>query len=168
MHDGPVQYVNLHEGKPPSASQVEMTELVLPNDTNLLGNLLGGRLMHWIDIAGAMAASRHSNRVVATVALDSLDFRHPVRMGELVMLKAKLTWTGRTSMEVVVRVYAENLKTGSVILTNKAYVTYVALDDEGNPVPVPPLLPQTDEEKKEFIEAEARRSERLKRRNKEV
>jgi len=168
MHDGPVQYTNLYEGKPPSASQVEMTELVLPNDTNLLGNLLGGRLMHWIDIAGALAASRHSNRVVATVALDSLDFRHPVRMGELVMLKAKLTWTGRTSMEVVVRVYAENLKTGSIILTNKAYVTYVALDDEGKPAPVPPLLPETDEEKKDFQEAEERRKERLKRRNKEV
>lgn len=104
-------------GKPPRLSQVEMTELVLPNDTNLLGNLLGGRLMHWIDIAGAMAASRHSNRIVATVALDSLDFRHPARMGELVMLKAKLTWVGRTSMEVKVSAYAENLKTGNVILT---------------------------------------------------
>jgi len=168
MHDNSIQYVNLHEGKPPSASQVEMTELVLPNDTNLLGNLLGGRLMHWIDIAGAMAASRHSNRVVATVALDSLDFRHPARMGELVILKAKLTWTGRTSMEVVVRAYAENIKSGGIILTNKAYVTYVALDDEGKPTPVPPLLPETDEEKRDFAEAEKRRNERLKRRNRET
>ncbi|HHW00321.1 MAG TPA: acyl-CoA thioesterase [Clostridiaceae bacterium] len=152
-------------GKPPSASQIEMTELVLPNDTNILGNLLGGRLMHWIDIAGAMAASRHSGRVVATVALDSLDFRHPARMGELVILKAKLTWVGRTSMEVTVRAYAENYKTGSVILTNKAYITYVALDENGRPTPVPPLIIETEQEKKDFLEAEQRRQERLKRKH---
>jgi acyl-CoA hydrolase len=153
-------------GKSPNSSKVEMTELVLPNDTNILGNLLGGTLMHWIDIAGAMAASRHSNRVVATVALDSLDFRHPIHMGEMVRLQAKLTWTGTTSMEVLVKVYAENLKTGNIILTNKAYITYVALDDKGKPVRVPPLYPETDEEKKDYIEAELRRAERLKRRDK--
>jgi len=167
MHDISVEHKDRLEGKTPSESQVEMTELVLPNDTNLLGNLLGGRLMHWIDIAGAMAASRHSNKVVATVAVDSLDFRHPARMGEMVILKAKLTWVGRTSMEVIVKAYAENIKTGSIILTNKAYITYVALDDEGRPTPVPPLIPETDEEKKEYMEAELRRAERLKRRNKE-
>jgi acyl-CoA hydrolase len=143
-----------------------MTQLVLPNDTNLLGNRLGGRLMHWIDIAGALAASRHSNKTVATVALDSLDFRHPTRMGELIMLKAKLTWVGKTSMEVTVRAYAENLKTGNVILTNKAYLTFVALDDEGKPCEVPPLILETEEEKKDFLEAEQRRRERLERRNK--
>jgi acyl-CoA hydrolase len=153
-------------GKPPRLTQVEMTQLVLPNDTNLLGNLLGGRLMHWIDIAGALAASRHSNKTVATVALDSLDFRHPTRMGELIMLKAKLTWVGKTSMEVTVRAYAENLKTGNVILTNKAYLTFVALDDEGKPCEVPPLILETEEEKKDFLEAEQRRRERLERRNK--
>jgi len=154
-------------GKPASASQIEMTELVLPNDTNILGNLLGGRLMHWIDIAGAMAASRHSGRVVATVALDSLDFRHPSRMGELVILRAKLTWVGTTSMEVLVKAYAENYKSGSVILTNKAYVTYVALDENGRPTPVPPLIVETEQEKKEFLEAEQRRRERLKRKQNE-
>lgn len=152
------------KGKTPSMSQVEMTQLVLPNDTNILGNLLGGRLMHWIDIAGAMAASRHSNKVVATVALDSLDFRHPVRMGEFVILKAKLTWVGRTSMEVTVSVFAENYETGSVIQTNKAYITYVALGHGGNPTPVPPLLPETEEEKKDYTEAEQRRNLRLERR----
>ena len=146
-------------------SAVEMMELVLPNDTNPLGNLQGGRLMHWIDIAGAMAASRHSNKVVATVALDNLDFRHPVRAGELVILKAKLTWTGNTSMEVAVNVYAENVKTGNIIQTNQAFVTYVALDDEGKPTPVPRLIPETEEEKKDYIEAELRRVQRLKRRN---
>ena len=153
------------QAKRPEESKVEMTELVSPNDTSILGNLLGGRLMHWIDIAGAMAASRHSNRVVATVALDSLDFRHPARMGELVILKAKLTWVGRTSMEVSVDVFAENIKSGSVILTNRAYVTYVALDEEGKPVSVPPLILETEEEKQIFKEAEKRREERLRRRN---
>jgi acyl-CoA hydrolase len=152
-------------GKVPRESAVEMMELVLPNDTNPLGNLQGGRLMHWIDIAGAMAASRHSNKVVATVALDNLDFRHPVRAGELVILKAKLTWTGNTSMEVAVNVYAENVKTGNIIQTNQAFVTYVALDDEGKPTPVPRLIPETEEEKKDYIEAELRRVQRLKRRN---
>jgi acyl-CoA hydrolase len=154
-------------GKTPSESQVEMTELVIPNDTNLLGNLLGGKLMHWIDIAGAMAASRHSNRTVATVALDSLDFRHPIHMGELIILRAKLTWAGRTSMEVTVKAYGENTKTGEVTQTNKAYLTFVALDDDGKPTAVPLLILETDEEKKDFHEAEVRREERLKRRNKE-
>ena len=155
-------------GKTPSMSQVEMTELVLPNDTNLLGNLLGGRLMHWIDIAGAMAASRHSCQTVATVALDSLDFRHPARMGELVILKAKITWVGKTSMEVTVKAYAENIKSGSVILTNKAYITFVALDNDCKPSNVPILLPETEEEKKDHIEAEQRRAERLRRRSMEI
>ena len=165
MHDTIKQDAIGIEGKAPSVSQVEMTELVLPNDTNLLGNLLGGRLMHWIDIAGAMAASRHSSQTVATVALDSLDFRHPVRMGELVILRAKLTWVGKTSMEVTVKVYAENIKSGSIILTNKAYITFVALDSEGKPSDVPALLPETEEEKSDFIEAEKRRTERLKRKS---
>ncbi|MCX7746080.1 MAG: acyl-CoA thioesterase [Clostridia bacterium] len=168
MHDISKDHIQSFYGKPPSASTVEMTELVLPNDTNLLGNLLGGRLMHWIDIAGAMAASRHSHKIVATVALDSLDFRHPARMGELVILKAKLTWAGRTSMEVTVNVYAENIKSGNVILTNKAFITFVALDDEGKPTPVPPLVPENEEEMKDFKEAELRREERLKRRHREV
>ncbi len=137
----------------------------MPNDANQLGNLHGGRLMQWIDIAGALAASRHANRVVATVALDSLDFRHPIRVGELVRLKAKLTWVGRTSMEVKVVVYGENLMSGEVTLTNKAYITYVALDDEGKPTPVPILIPETEEEKKDYVEGELRRTERLKRRD---
>ncbi|MCX7708676.1 MAG: acyl-CoA thioesterase [Clostridia bacterium] len=152
-------------GKSPKVSEVEMTELVLPNDTNLLGNLLGGKMMHWIDIAGAMAAQRHSNRIVATVSVDSLEFRHPIRMGDMVILRAKLTWVGRSSMEVVVKAYSENIKSGTVTLTNKAYLTFVALDDDRKPVQVPPLLPETEQEKSDFIEAEKRRSERLKKKN---
>ncbi|AUG58798.1 acyl-CoA thioesterase [Acetivibrio saccincola] len=155
------------KGKTPGQSEIEMTQLVLPNDTNILGNLLGGQLMHWIDIAGALAASRHSNKVVATVALDSLDFRHPVRLGEMVILKARLTWVGRTSMEVSVDVYAENMKTGNTILTNKAFITFVALDDDGKPTEVPPLILETEEERRVYKEAEKRREYRLKRREKE-
>lgn len=152
-------------GKTPSMSQVEMTEVVLPNDTNTLGNLLGAKLMYWIDIVGAMVACRHSNKNVATVSLDSLDFRHSIKMGELVILKAKITWVGRTSMEVTIRVYAENCKTGKTIMTNKAFITLVALDDDGKPAPVPPLIPETDEEKNCYAEAEERRNERLRRKS---
>ncbi len=148
--------------KAASDSMIEMTELVLPNDTNLLGNLLGGRLMHWIDIAGALTASRHSNCVVATAALDSLDFRHPVRVGEMVRLKAKITWVGNTSMEVRVDVYCENMRTGATIKSNKAYITFVALDDSGKPTQVPSLCLETDEERKEYAAAEKRREMRLK------
>ena len=156
----------LPKGKPPKASEVQTIELILPNDTNLLGNLLGGRLMHWIDLAGAMAASRHANSIVATAAVDSLDFRHPIRQGELVILKAKLSWVGNTSMEVIVRAYAENIITGNVVLTNEAFLMFVALDGNGRPKRILPLLPETKQEKKDFMEAEDRRKKRLQRREK--
>lgn len=152
---------NLLTGKPPRVSEVETIELILPNDTNLLGNLLGGRLMHWIDLAGAVAASRHANSIVATAAVDSLDFRHPIRQGELVILKAKLSWVGNTSMEVIVRAFAEDMISGNVRMTNKAYVTYVALDSNGQPKRVPPLLPETEKEHRDFEEAQERRKRRL-------
>ncbi len=138
-----------------------MNELVLPNDTNLLGNLLGGRLMHWIDIAGGMAASRHANSVVVTASVDNLDFRHPVKLGDIVRLKAKLTWVGKTSMEVKVDVFAENVKTHEVQLTNRAYLVYVALDESGKPKQVPGLRLETKEEMLEFKKAEKRRENRL-------
>jgi acyl-CoA hydrolase len=149
--------------KSPKESIVEMVELVLPNDTNLLGNLLGGRLMHWIDIAGAMAAQRHCNRIVATVAIDSVDFKHPIKVGEMVSLKAKVTWVGRTSLEVIVEVHSENYLTGEIKFTNKAYLTFVGVDATGKPVEVPGLQVETDEDRKEFDEAETRRTERLQR-----
>lgn len=147
--------------KTPSESAVEMTELVLPNDTNILGNLLGGRMMHWMDIAGAMAATRHSNRVVATIAVDGLDFRHPVHVGEIVILRAKISWVGRTSMEVIVNAYAEDIKAGTCIHTNKAYFTFVALDDNQKPTPVPRLKPETPEEISEYQHGEERRARRI-------
>ena len=148
-------------------SAVEMNELVLPNDTNLLGNLLGGRLMHWIDIAGGMVASRHANSIVVTASVDSLDFKHPVRLGDIVRLKARLTWVGRTSMEVKVQVYAENVETEEIKLTNLAYLVYVALDRKGHSREVPPLILETDEERREFRAGEERKKNRLARKAKE-
>ena len=148
--------------KTPGETKAEMTELVLPNDTNLLGNLLGGRLMHWIDIAGAMAAQRHANRIVVTASIDRVEFRHPVRAGEMITLIARVTWVGRTSMEVAVDVYSENYQTEEKKHTNKAYLTFVAVDNEGKPMPVGGLRLETEEEKREFDAALARRSERLK------
>jgi acyl-CoA hydrolase len=147
--------------KSPQASAVEMTELVLPNDTNLLGNLLGGRLMHWMDIAGGMSASRYANKVVVTAAVDNLIFHHPIKLGELVNLKAVVTWTGRTSMEILVKVIAENTLTGEKKLANEAFFTFVALDEDGIPFPVPTLSPETDEEKTLYKEAINRRAKRL-------
>jgi len=144
-------------------STVTMTELILPNDANSLGNLLGGKLMHWIDIAGAMAASRHSNRTVATISVDELVFKEPVKIGEILVIEAGLTWVGRTSMEVKVRAFAENYHTGEKRAANTAYLVYVALDEEGRPAPVPELELDTDEEKQEFADAEKRRAIRINR-----
>ncbi len=130
----------MEQAKYASDSKVEMVQLVLPNDVNLLQNLKGGQLMHWIDIAAALTASKHSNRIVATVSMDSLDFRHPVRLGEMVKLVATLVSVGNTSMKIKVNVWAENLKTGAVIQTNEANLVFVALDDDGRPAPVPRLI----------------------------
>ncbi len=123
-----------------SESIIDMVELVLPNDVNLLNNLKGGTLMHWIDIAAALTASKHSNHIVATVAMDSLDFKHPIKLGEMVRLVATMVSVGNTSMKIKVEVWAENLQTGSVIMTNEANLIFVALDDNGKPVRVPRLI----------------------------
>ena len=120
-------------------SMIEMVQLVLPNDVNLLGNLKGGQLMHWIDIAAALAASKHANRIVATVSMDSLDFKHPVKLGEMIRLVATLISVGNTSMKIRVSVWGENLQTGSVLLTNEATLVFVALNENGKPTRVPRL-----------------------------
>ncbi len=143
-------------------SMVEMTELVLPNDTNMLGNLLGGKLLHLVDIAGAMAAQRHCNKIVATAAIDSVEFKHPVKAGEIITLQARVTWVGRTSMEVAVEVFSENFMTGERKFTNKAYLTFVAVDAGGKPAEVCGLLVETDEDRAEYEAASERRCERLK------
>jgi acyl-CoA hydrolase len=142
-------------------SMVEMVELVLPNDANPLGNILGGRVMHLIDVAGAIAAKRHSRRVVVTASVDYLDFVHPIRVGQLIRLQAFVTRAFRTSMEVEVRVFREDFKTGDLRQTSAAFLTYVALDDDGKPVPVPPLILKTAEERRRYREALRRRRYRL-------
>ncbi len=144
-----------------SASRVEMTEMVLPNDANRLGNLLGGRLMHMIDIAAAIAASRHTNRVCVTASVDELHFHHPIKIGEVVTLKASVNRAFRTSVEVGVRVSKEDLLTGERKHTNSAYLTFVAIDDDGHPVPVPRLKPVSKEEKRRYRDAARRREQRL-------
>ena len=143
------------------ASKVEMTELVLPNDTNQLGNLLGGRLMHWIDIAAALAAMRHSGRVCVTAGVDNMSFHAPIRLGAMVILRASVNRVFNTSMEVGVRVDVENPRDGSSFHANTAYLTFVGLDENGKPVPAPPVTPESDEEIRRFESAEVRRQTRL-------
>lgn len=128
------------DAKPISDSVIEMVHLVLPNDVNLLGNLKGGTLMHWIDIAAALVASKHSNKYVATVSMDSLDFKYPSKLGSMVKLKASLVSVGNTSMKIAVTVTSENLHTGEVIKTNDATLVFVALDENGKPTRVPRIL----------------------------
>ncbi|MGI6085332.1 MAG: acyl-CoA thioesterase [Acetivibrionales bacterium] len=153
------------EMKKISDSMVEMRELVLPNDANILGNLLGGRLLHWVDVVGAMAASRHAQSIVATVSIDSVEFNVPVKVGEMIILKAKLTWVGRTSMEVLVEACSENYLTGKIEFTNRAYITFVAVDENNKPRPVPGLILETEDDIRENKEAIKRREQRLLRRN---
>ncbi len=148
-------------GKRVAESTVEMTELVLPQDTNPLGNIFGGRVMQLIDIAGGVAAMRHARRIVATVSVDRMDFKHPIKMGQIVTLKAYVVYTGRTSMEVQVDVFSEEPITGDRIHTTSAHLIYVALNQAGQPVAVPPIIPETEAEKERFEEARKRR-EKLK------
>lgn len=148
--------------KPVSESQIIMTELVLPNHTNQLGNLLGGQLMHWIDICAALSAAKHSNRVCVTASVDRIDFHHPIRLGDAVTLVASVNRVFRTSMEVGVKVYAQNFREGTKIHTNTAYLTFVAVDPEGKPVPAPEAIPESDDEKRRYEEALLRRENRLK------
>ena len=144
-------------------SQVETTQLVLPNDTNQLGNLLGGRLMEWMDIAASICAQRHSNRVCVTAGVDELVFHQPIRIGEVVTLRASVNRAFGTSMEVGVQVTAENQLTGKSKTANTAYLTFVSVDDRRRPTAVRAAVPQTAEEKRRYTDALSRRNERLKR-----
>ena len=149
------------KGRTVAESKTEMLEVVLPNDANPLGNILGGKVMHLIDIAGAIAAHRHSHSLVVTAAVDSLDFVYPIRVGEVILLRSQVTRAFRTSMEVEVRVYREDYITGDRRQTSSAFVTYVAIDSQGQPKPVPPLIPQTADERRRYREALRRRRRRL-------
>ena len=153
-------------GKPVSASRSEMVEFVLPNDANILCNMLGGRVMHLIDIAGALAAARHSNSHVVTASVDYLDFRFPIRVGEFIVLKSNVNRVFHTSMEVGVKVFAENVLTGERKHTSTAYLTYVALDLNRKPHPIVPLILETEQDKRRFREAGERRRLRLATRHK--
>jgi acyl-CoA hydrolase len=147
-------------------SQVEMIELVLPNDTNMLNNLLGGRLMHWMDIASAMAASRHCNNVAVTAVVDDLAFHEPIKLGNIVTLKASVNRSFNTSMEVGVRVEVEDFETGEIKHSNSAYFTFVSIDrTTGKKMPVPGVVPETELEKKWYDEALIRRNQRLQRKS---
>ena len=139
------------KGKSPSESRVEMTQLVLPEHTNALGTIFGGHIMAWIDTAASICAFRHSRQQCVTASMDTLDFISPVKVGHIVILQANVNFTGKTSMEVGVKVTSEDPLTGKKNLTASAYVTMVAIDATGKPAPIPPVAPQTAEEKKWFL-----------------
>src|ERR1041384_7099063 len=149
------------EGKPVRASLSEYSELALPNDANGLGNVLGGKVMHLVDLAGAMAAIRHARTPVVTAAVDSMHFIHPVRIGQLIVLRSSVNRVFRTSMEVGVQVETETLLTGEKLHTCSAYLTFVSLDKAGKVTPVAPVIPETEEEMRRYREAGERREYRL-------
>jgi len=147
--------------KNPKDTFVMMSELVLPNDTNTLGNLMGGKLMHWMDIGAAIASQKHCNCPVVTASVDNVSFTSPIKLGNLLTIEAKLTRSFNTSMEVYLRVWGEDLSAQYRYLSNEAYMTFVALDPNGKPRKVPELIPETDLEKKMYDDALRRRQLRL-------
>jgi acyl-CoA hydrolase len=153
--------MNTLQPKKPQDSYTIMNELVLPNDTNVLGNLMGGKLMHWMDIAAALAAMRHCNCAVVTASVDNISFKNPVKLGNIVTLEAKVTRAFNSSMEVYLKVTGEDTLTQFKYLSNEAYLTFVALDPNGRPRPVSEVIPETEEEQKFFDGALRRRQLRL-------
>ncbi|MBK8784185.1 MAG: acyl-CoA thioesterase [Anaerolineales bacterium] len=147
--------------KTPHASRVTLSQLMHPEHANLIGNVHGGWIMKLVDEAGALACMRHAQKKVVTVAIDSMTFRQPIRIGDLIVLNAEVTYTGKTSMEAEVQVVAENPVTGVQTHTNTAYLVYVALDDEGRPTHVPALVVETEEEKARMVQAQRRQAYRI-------
>ena len=152
------------EGKPVRESRVTLTQLMGPGDANPLGNVHGGIIMKVCDEAGGMAATKHARRPAVTVVVDSMSFHSPVQVGNLVTVTAEVTWVGRTSMETRVVVNAEDVLSGEITHTNTAYFVYVALSEAGKPIPVPPLICETEEEKERYERAAARQQYRLQQR----
>ena len=148
--------------KPASESATEMVQVVLPNDANPLGFILGGTVMHLIDMAGAVACHRHTRSLLVTAAVDGLQFLHSIKIGDLIILKARVTCTFNTSLEAQVDVYSEELLTGKRRLTSRAYLTFVSISRDGARLAVPPLLMESDEDRRICNEARVRRAERLK------
>jgi len=151
--------------KPASESATEMVQVVLPNDTNPLGFILGGTVMHLIDIAGAIACHRHTRSLLVTAAVDDLEFLHPIKVGDLIILKSRVTCVFNTSLEVQVTVFSEETLTGRRRLTSRAFLTFVGIDRDGHRVKVPPLLVETDAERRVCEEAQGRRAARLRRKS---
>jgi acyl-CoA hydrolase len=147
--------------KSPKESHTIMNELVLPNDTNTLNNLMGGRLLHWMDIAAAISAQKHCNRIVVTASVDNVSFKQSIKLGDVITIEAKVSRAFSTSVEVRLDVWAQNIPSGTRIKSNEAYYTFVALDKDGNKVPVPEITPETDEEISLFEGALRRRQLRL-------
>jgi len=138
-----------------------MTQLVLPNDTNTLNNLMGGRLMHWMDIVSAIAAQKHANKIVVTASVDNISFKHPIQLGNVVTLHAKVTRAFNSSMEVRIDVEAEDIPSNTKTESNSAFFTFVAVDQFGRPTDIPEVVPETEEEKALFEGALRRRQLRL-------
>ena len=149
------------EGRPPRLSHTTIAEVMMPHMANQLGNVHGGVILGMLDRVGAVSAIRHAQRVCVTASVDRVDFREPIHLGELVTMYASVNYAHRTSVEVGVRVEAENLLTGERRHTNTCYLTFVALDEAGRPAAVPPVVPETEEERRRFREAEARRAQRM-------
>ncbi|WP_026953886.1 acyl-CoA thioesterase [Algoriphagus vanfongensis] len=138
-----------------------MTEMVLPNDTNTLNNLMGGRLMHWMDVVAAIAAQKHSNRIVVTASADSISFKQPIALGNVVTLQAKVTRAFNSSMEVFIEVTSEDIPASKKTITHRAFFTFVAVDQNGKPIEIPEAVPETEEEKELYDGALRRRQLRL-------
>ena len=149
------------EGRPPRLSHTTIAEVMMPHMANVMGTVHGGVVLGMLDRVAAVSAIRHAKRVCVTVSVDRVHFREPIHLGELVTMHSSVNYAHRTSIEVGVRVEAENLLTGTKRHTNSSYLTFVAIDENGRPVPVPPVIPETDEEKIRFREAEARRTARI-------
>lgn len=147
--------------KKPSESSTTMNELVLPNDTNTLNNLMGGRLLHWMDIVAAIAAQKHSNSIVVTASVDGVSFKESIQLGDVVTLQAHVTRAFNTSMEVFIEVFAQNIPKGEKFKCNDAYYTFVALDSRNKPVKVPSIEPETEEDQFYYEGALRRRQVRL-------
>jgi acyl-CoA hydrolase len=148
-------------GKPVRDSASEYSDFALPNDANGLGNVLGGKVMHLVDLAGALSAMRHARRPVVTASIDHMNFLYPVQIGQLIILRSSVNRVFRTSMEVGVKVLVEDLMTGERRHTSSGYLTFVALDEQGTPVEIVPVIPETEDEIRRFREAGERREYRL-------
>lgn len=153
--------LNMRKQKPVAESFVRMTELVLPNDTNTLNNLMGGRMMHLMDIAAAISAQRHSNRIVVTASVDNVSFREGIKLGNVVTLEAQVTRAFSSSMEVHINVWSEDIPSGTKFKSNEAFFTFVAVDQSGRPIDVPEAVPNTEEEVRLYDGALRRRQLRL-------